>query len=67
MLPREKLHQKGVEAISDLELLSILIGTGIKDEDFISIARKSLKKIKSVVESQQKIQLNEITSIKGIG
>ena len=31
--PREKLQAKGPEALSDLELLAILLGSGTKDSD----------------------------------
>jgi DNA repair protein RadC len=67
MLPREKLYQKGAKALSDLELLSILIGTGTKSEGFKSIARKSLREIKKVVDENRILMLRDIISIKGVG
>jgi DNA repair protein RadC len=67
MLPREKLLKKGAKALSDLELLSILIGTGTKSEGFKSIARKSLREIKRVVDENRIFILKDIISIKGIG
>ena len=41
--PREKLLQKGAEALSDLELMAILLGRGIKDHDVLTVADRILK------------------------
>jgi len=67
MLPREKLLQKGASAISDLELLSILIGTGVKGSDYKVVARKALDLIKSFVDKSKAIEPEFIRSISGIG
>ena len=37
--PREKLLQKGVDALSNSELLAILLRTGSKEESALDIAR----------------------------
>jgi DNA repair protein RadC len=42
--PREKLIELGREALSNTELLAIIIGSGTKEENAISIARRLLKK-----------------------
>jgi hypothetical protein len=36
--PREKLQAKGPEALSDLELMAILLGSGIKESDVLTVA-----------------------------
>ena len=41
--PREKLLQKGAEALSDLELMAILLGRGIKGHDVLTVADRILK------------------------
>ena len=35
--PREKLQKKGAEALSDLELMAILVGKGTKGHDVMSV------------------------------
>lgn len=42
--PREKLIQKGANALSDSELLAILLRTGIKGKSVIEVARDLLEK-----------------------
>ncbi|MCD6184806.1 MAG: DNA repair protein RadC [Deltaproteobacteria bacterium] len=41
--PREKLQQKGPRALSDLELLAILLGSGTKSHDVMTLAGRILK------------------------
>jgi DNA repair protein RadC len=41
--PREKLQQKGSEALSDLELMAILLGRGVEGHDVFSVADRVLK------------------------
>jgi DNA repair protein RadC len=64
-LPREKLSRKGAEALSDIELLQAVIGSGGKDNDFKQIARNLDAAIKSV--GADKLTLDDVKSIKGIG
>ena len=58
--PREKLQQKGAEALSDLELMAILLGRGIEGHDVMTVANKILKlmdasNINPSIEDLQKI------------
>lgn len=64
-LPREKLNKKGAGALSDTELLQILIGSGGKDNDFKQIA----KNLCAVIDKTgiAKLGINDVTSVKGIG
>lgn len=41
--PRERMKLKGVEALSDAELLALIIGKGIKGVNAIELARRWLK------------------------
>ena len=41
--PREKLQKKGAQALSDLELMAILIGSGAGNYDVLSISKQVLK------------------------
>lgn len=40
--PREKMMQKGAEALTDAELLGILIGSGNTDESAVSLMQRIL-------------------------
>ena len=63
--PREKLLELGKENLTNSELLSIILKTGLKGENVESIALKLLNKFK--IEELKNIELEELTSIKGIG
>lgn len=62
--PREKLLRKGAGALSDRELLIIILGRGTKKDDVRSLARKLLKIID---EKGTEIDTNDLIDIDGIG
>jgi len=62
--PREKLLRKGARALSDRELLTIILGGGTKKDDVRSLARKLIKVID---EKGTKINANDLIDIDGIG
>jgi len=37
--PRKKMEKKGVQALSDLELLAVLLGSGIQGKEVFEVAR----------------------------
>lgn len=39
--PREKLQDKGAQALSDLELMAILLGSGTPKQDVMSLVNKT--------------------------
>lgn len=41
--PREKLKHRGPQALSDLELLAVLIGSGTRDADVFQVSERLLK------------------------
>ena len=41
-LPREKFISKGAKSLSDIELLSILLGKGTKDKSVIDLSAEIL-------------------------
>jgi len=45
--PREKLQKKGAEALSDLELMAILVGRGTQGHDVMSVAKRILNVLDS--------------------
>ena len=58
---------QGVAALSDSELLAILIGTGTTDLSAIDVARNLLAAIDQKLYSLPKLSLKEIQKVKGIG
>lgn len=62
--PREKLLRKGAGALSDREILAIILGRGTKKNDVRSLARKLLKIID---EKGIEIDANDLIDIDGIG
>jgi len=68
--PREKLFKKGVEYLSDSELLAIILRTGMgnskKKISALDLARKLLVSYGSL-KSLLDLSLSEFLSVKGIG
>lgn len=66
--PREKLAHKGREALSDAELLAILLGSGTRELNAVELARKLLRDVcKNDLIRLSKLGLKELKSLKGIG
>ena len=59
--------QKGCAALSDTELLSILIRSGTQDNSALVVAQEVLQLAKGNLSLLSKLQFNELLSIKGIG
>ena len=64
--PREKAIKYGIETLSNSELIAILIRTGTKDENVLSLTNKIFKEIDSLSELKD-LSVSELTKIKGIG
>jgi len=62
--PREKVQQKGAGALSDLELMAILLGKGIEGHDVMTVAKKILKILDA---SDIKPNLRDLQKIDGVG
>jgi DNA repair protein RadC len=62
--PREKLQAKGPEALSDLELLAILLGSGTRDSDVLTVAGRILKAIDG---GNDQVSLDALQEIEGVG
>ena len=61
--PREKLQRKGVAALSDFELLEVLIGSGTAGADVGSIAKKIQKLLQKGADS---VTYESLTAVKGV-
>jgi DNA repair protein RadC len=65
--PREKMIMKGAEALSDAELLAILIGTGNKDESAVELMRRILDACDNDLNRLARWRLNDYSVFKGMG
>ena len=66
--PREKLLMKGVQTLSDAELLAILIGSGNKNETAVELSQRILHFVKNNLTSLGRLSINElINNFNGIG
>lgn len=57
------MHAKGPEALSDHELLAILLGSGTKNSDVMTVAGRILK----ILDGNKKLSLDELKKIEGVG
>lgn len=64
--PREKLMHKGKSALSDAELIAILIRSGNRKESAVDLSKRILASVKSL-NALGKLPLPELINFKGIG
>ena len=64
--PREKLARLGASALSDSELIAILLRTGVPGSNAIEVARELLARFQSL-GGLARCSVEEIASIKGVG
>jgi len=64
--PREKLAARGAGALSDAELIAILLRTGMAGANAVEVARLLIERYKSL-GALSRCTVNEIAKIKGIG
>lgn len=62
--PREKLRDKGAKALSDLELMAILLGSGTKGHDVMRLADRILRVMD---KTNGNPSLQELEKIEGVG
>jgi DNA repair protein RadC len=62
--PREKLKEKGAQALSDTELIAIILGSGNKGQDVMTLASKVAKLI---AEQKGNLSLELLSKVDGIG
>ncbi|HAC25186.1 MAG TPA: hypothetical protein DCE81_09745 [Cytophagales bacterium] len=65
--PREKLVMKGTGALSDAELIAILIGTGTTKITAVELARQMLQHVNNDLHSLARLTVKDLMKIKGIG
>lgn len=65
--PREKMLAKGKEALSDAELVAILLGSGNSEETAVDLARHVLKDVGDNLINLSKLRIKELMAYRGIG
>ena len=65
--PREKLLNKGKIALSDAELIAILIGSGNREESAVELSKRILLSIDNSLNELGKLTVIDLTKFKGIG
>ncbi|MDD4141992.1 MAG: DNA repair protein RadC [Bacteroidales bacterium] len=65
--PREKFLEKGAKAMTNAELLAILIRSGSKDENALDLAQKLLREHNFSLRELMQTDVNNLTKMKGIG
>lgn len=65
--PREKLLSKGKNALSDAELIAILIGSGNREESAVDLSKRILQSVESNINKLAKLSVENLIKFKGIG
>src|SRR6056297_4200690 len=65
--PREKLLKKGIQSLSNAEIIALLIGSGTKNESAVDLSKKILKKANNNLNELGKLDVNELMKNKGVG
>ena len=64
--PRERLVERGADALSHAELIAILLRTGLKGANAVEIGRQLLQKFGSL-QALAQASVEDLQSVKGIG
>ena len=65
--PREKLMEQGRRALTDAELLAILIGSGSREETAVELCRRILKDQDNNLYKVSQMDIKDLSTYKGIG
>ena len=65
--PREKLRDKGAQALSNAELLAILIGSGSPGVSAVELMQQVLNDCKNNLNTMGKMSIHQLMDYKGIG
>jgi len=65
--PREKLMIKGCVALSDAELVAILISSGSRNESAVSLSKRILSSVENNLNELSKLSVVNLRWFKGIG
>jgi len=62
--PREKLLAKSKEALSDAELLAIILGSGNREKSAVELAKEILNKSSKNINALAKLSVKELMKFK---
>ncbi len=65
--PREKLLTKSRKALSDAELLAIVIGSGTSDQTAVEVSRTILNSVSNNLCELARLSVSELMRFKGVG
>ena len=65
--PREKMLKHGFAALSDAELIAILIGSGNRDESAVELSRRMLSDFKNELDRLGNATVDRLMQYKGMG
>jgi len=66
--PREKMLRKGVQSLSDAELMAILIGSGNRDESAVELSRRIMRECHDNINELAQLTVTDLCKrFKGIG
>ncbi len=67
--PREKMLLKGIDSLSNAELLAILINNGTRDKSAVDVAKELLNAVNNDLQQLSKLSVKEMLKlkVKGIG
>ncbi len=65
--PREKFLLKGRAALSDAELLAIILGSGSREQSAVELARELLKSVDYNWHQLSLLQISDLSKFKGVG
>lgn len=65
--PREKLLQKGRTALTDAELLTIILGSGSREQSALSLAKEILSSQRNNLKELSRLSVSDLMHFKGVG
>jgi len=65
--PREKMERQGAQALTDAELLAILVGSGSPQEDAVSLMKRILSDCNNNLNTLGKMTLRQLCEYNGVG
>ena len=65
--PREKMERQGAQALTDAELLAILVGSGSPQEDAVSLMKRILADCNNNLNTLGKLTIRDLCLYNGVG
>ncbi|MBC7745072.1 MAG: DNA repair protein RadC [Flavobacterium sp.] len=65
--PREKLSLQGRRALTDAELIAILIGSGSRNESAVELSKRILHNCQNDLNHLSRLSIQDLSQFKGIG